>query len=370
MFFTRKKTISYLWILLYWVFNINIISLLSVLSVRSFLSHAGIDVATLNDPIANYWVSSKQFIESLLFSIFIAILFILVDELSEKLKWDRFTFWKVILLKSGVYVLGFIIISFLIFVIIVSLGFFPIDAYDQYHFTISIFFILSIIIVYLVFLVILLNFIMQTTKKVGGTNLINFLTGRYHAPVVEERIFLFLDLKSSTTHAEKLGNLKFSSLIKDCFDEMNFLVDQFDAEIYQYVGDEIVLTWEMDKGLTHLNFIQLFFAFRKALLQRKEYYLSKYGLVPEFKAGANGGLITVAEVGNIRTDIAFHGDVINTASRIQSICNQYDEELLVSAELLKKVPSMNGFITSSLGEIHLRGKQKTVDVIAVKQNVY
>lgn len=358
-----------MWISLYWIFNINIISLMSVLSIRSFLSHTGIDVNELNDPIAKYWVSSKQLIESLLFSIFIGILFILVNELSERLKWDRFTFWKVILLKSGVYLLGFIIISFLISGIIIGFGFFPIDALQQYRFTSSILFVLGVTIIYLIFLVILLYFIIQTTKKVGSTNLMSFLTGRYHAPIVEERIFLFLDLKSSTTHAEKLGHLKFSSLIKDCFDDMNLLVDQFDAEIYQYVGDEIVLTWEMDEGISDLNFIQLFFAFRKALLQRKEYYLSEYGLVPRFKAGAHGGLITVAEVGNIRRDIAFHGDVINTAARIQSICNQYEEELLVSADLIKKVHSMNGFITASLGEIHLRGKQKTVDIVAVKQNV-
>jgi len=368
MFFTRKKVTSYLWILLYWVFNINIISLMAVLSIRSFLSYTGIDVNEFNDPIANYWVSSKQFLESLLFSIFIAILFILVNELSERLKWDRFTFWKVILLKSGLYLSGFIIISFLISGIILAFGFFQIDDLDQYRFTMPMLFVLGITIIYLVFLVILLNFIIQTTKKVGSTNLMSFLTGRYHAPIVEERIFLFLDLKSSTTHAEKLGHLKFSSLIKDCFDDMNLLVDQFDAEIYQYVGDEIVLTWEMNEGLADLNFIQLFFAFREALLQRKEYYLSEYGLVPAFKAGAHGGWITVAEVGNIRRDIAFHGDVINTAARIQSICNQYKEELLISADLLKKVHSINGFITTSLGEIHLRGKQKTVDVVAVKQN--
>ena len=60
---------------------------------------------------------------------------------------------------------------------------------------------------------------------------------------------MFLDLKSSTTHAEQLGHIKYSQLIQDCFYELTEVVTRREAQIYQYVGDEIVLTWPYEKGI-------------------------------------------------------------------------------------------------------------------------
>ena len=47
----------------------------------------------------------------------------------------------------------------------------------------------------------------------------------------------------------------------------------------------------------------------------KDFYLSHYQVVPEFKGGMDMGLVTVAEIGDIKRDIAYHGNVLNTASR-------------------------------------------------------
>ena len=48
-----------------------------------------------------------------------------------------------------------------------------------------------------------------------------------------------------------------------------------------------------------------------------DYYRYKYGVVPVFKAGMNCGTVPVAEIGELNKQIAYHGDVINPASRIQ-----------------------------------------------------
>ena len=92
------------------------------------------------------------------------------------------------------------------------------------------------------------NFIKEANKKFLPGIMWKLFSGRYYHPVVEERIFMFLDLKSSTTIAEKLGHIKYSRLIQDCFYDVTDVIDKSKAEIYQYVGDEIVVTWEMEKG--------------------------------------------------------------------------------------------------------------------------
>ncbi|MGI9544422.1 MAG: adenylate/guanylate cyclase domain-containing protein, partial [Cyclobacteriaceae bacterium] len=86
-----------------------------------------------------------------------------------------------------------------------------------------------------------------------------------------------------------------------------------------------------------------------------------------FKAGINGGEITVAEVGDIKREIAYHGDVINTASRIQGQCNVYHKRLLISGDFLARIPNLGIYETEFLGEIPLRGKKSKVDIFSVEE---
>ncbi len=61
--------------------------------------------------------------------------------------------------------------------------------------------------------------------------------------------------------------------------------------------------------------IQAFFAFQNRINEKGQYYQRTYGHIPEFKAGVNIGAITVAEVGERKREIAYHGDTINTAGQ-------------------------------------------------------
>ena len=153
-----------------------------------------------------------------------------------------------------------------------------------------------------------IDFVRQVDRKLGPGELIKFITGKYHQPREEERIFMFLDLTSSTSHAERLGHIRYSRLLQDCFFDLTDVVTRFNAEVYQYVGDEVVLTWKLDGERKNARFLEAQFAFRDILLQKAEYYRSTYGFVPEFKTGAHLGRVTVAEVGEIKREIAFHGD--------------------------------------------------------------
>ena len=217
--------------------------------------------------------------------------------------------------------------------------------------------------IYTAMMIIVISFIKQMNTKFGPGILIPMLLGKFRNPRVEKRIFLFMDLKDSTTHAEKLGSLKFSELLQDCFSDVNKVIPPFNAEIYQYVGDEVVLSWRSEEGLRNNNCIKFFFAFQKRLNERKDYYLGKYNILPEFKAGANIGNITVAEVGDIKREIAYHGDTINTASRIQSVCNVYQKSFLISEDLKNDIEEkINAEFIST---IKLKGKEKEINLFSV-----
>jgi adenylate cyclase len=208
----------------------------------------------------------------------------------------------------------------------------------------------------------------EVNKKFGPGILLPLLLGKYRHPKEEERIFMFMDLKSSTTIAEQLGHFKYSAFIRDAFMDINFILSPYDAEVYQYVGDEIVVCWKTEEGLKNLACVNFFFACEKEFSKRSEYYKSKYGMTPEFKASLHVGKVTVVEIGEIKRDLAYHGDTINTAARIQSMCNEYKKKLLVS-DLFAEVSLLNkNFNTQKLGSILLKGKTIPVGILSVEES--
>ncbi len=212
------------------------------------------------------------------------------------------------------------------------------------------------------------SFIKISNEKFGKGVFLKMLLGKYKKPSEERRIFMFLDLKSSTTIAESLGHFKYSQLIQDCFYDLNEVVPKFSAEIYQYVGDEAVLSWPYKKGLANNQCVELFFSFQDLLHAKAAYYMEKYGTVPQFKAGLHGGKLMVAEVGVVKKELAFHGDVINTSARIQSECNKYGVSILLSEKLLDDLDRPNEFNKEFLGSVLLKGKQQEVNIYTVTRS--
>ena len=211
----------------------------------------------------------------------------------------------------------------------------------------------------------LINVIRQFNLMLGDGILVNLLMGKYYHPREEERIFMFLDLRDSTKLAEQLGHDLYSSLIQDCFNDLGVIVED-GAEIHKYVGDEAVITWSFSEGVKNDNFIKAFYRFKNQIHLRQAYYQDKYGTLPFFKAGSHYGKVMVTEIGKYKREIAYNGDTINTAARIQGQCNAFDAEFLIS-ESLKDYVKSDQYQLSNVGSILLRGKQKEVNIFSVSQ---
>ncbi|RLJ64216.1 adenylate cyclase [Lacinutrix venerupis] len=223
-----------------------------------------------------------------------------------------------------------------------------------------------LIVSYFLICSIVFSFIKIANEKFGSGMFFNFLIGKYRTPKEEKRIFMFLDLQASTTIAEELGHYKYSEFIQDCFYDLNRIVSKYNAEIYQYVGDEAVLSWKYKKGIKNNNCVDLFFHFQKRIEKKQKYYYSKYNLAPVFKAGLHGGKLIITEVGTIKKEIAYHGDVINTTARIQGECNKYKELLLCSNTLLMELKLSNKYSTEFIGNLELKGKEEKCKISAIK----
>ena len=216
------------------------------------------------------------------------------------------------------------------------------------------------LVLYSFLLLLVLQFIALVSRLLGPNVLVNYMLGRYHQPKEEERIFMFMDLRASTTIAERLGHLKWHYFLNDFFYDIAKPVHQSMGEIYQYVGDEVVISWEVRKGLRNRNCIHCFFGIWNRMAARRDYYIRKYGYEPIFKAGYHVGKVIVGEIGDYKRDIVFHGDTVNTASRIQAECNHYNRRLLLSNTLLDRLDLGREYTSEYITKIKLRGKETVI----------
>lgn len=214
------------------------------------------------------------------------------------------------------------------------------------------------------------SFVIQLSDILGPGVLVDIISGKYHQPLKENRIFMFLDMKSSTTIAEQLGHNRFYELLNDCFRDMTDAILNSGGEIYQYVGDEVVVSWKLEKGLQNANCIKCLEDIRGGIQKNQETYEKKYGFVPEFKAGFHYGEVTTGEIGIIKRVIVFTGDVLNTASRIQNKCNELGVNNLISGDLLKRLEHQLKRKVEKIGVIPLKGKAEEVMLYTLSEQVF
>jgi adenylate cyclase len=147
--------------------------------------------------------------------------------------------------------------------------------------------------------------------------------------------------------------------------DINQVLARHNAEVYQYVGDEIVVSWPVSEGLRGLACVEFFSSVQSQFEQRQDYYLEYFGFIPQFKAGFHLGIVTAVEVGEIKRDITYHGNTLNTAARIQSICNQNNKSFLISKDVKTIVDLENIYDVESLSQITLKGKNNPIGVFNV-----
>ncbi|MBL4662903.1 MAG: adenylate/guanylate cyclase domain-containing protein [Flavobacteriaceae bacterium] len=197
----------------------------------------------------------------------------------------------------------------------------------------------------------------EVIEYFGMKRLIDFILGRYHRPNQETRIFMFLDMKSSTTIAEQIGHEKYFELIKKYYSDMTQPILDTAGDIYQYVGDEIVVSWLHKKGIENDNCVECFRKISESISKNKDSYLREFGVVPEFKAGFHVGEVTTGEIGIIKKDIIYTGDVLNTTARIQAECNKYNVQILLSEKLYAQLSLEEAVQGNEIGSLQLRGKR-------------
>jgi adenylate cyclase len=215
--------------------------------------------------------------------------------------------------------------------------------------------------------VLAIRFIDDINHLLGQNVLLNFITGRYYRPRLEQRVFLFIDIEGSTALAERLGALAFHRMVSRFVLDITDPIVKAYGEIHRYVGDELIATWKLADGVANAHCVRACFDALDRLAVLSPVYLRDFGAPIHCRAGLHCGPVVAGEMGSAKKEIVFLGDTVNTAARIQEFCRQTGDRVLASATLVNLLELPPGIAKRPLGDLRLRGKESEIVLYALEK---
>jgi adenylate cyclase len=208
--------------------------------------------------------------------------------------------------------------------------------------------------------------LLQAAGLLGRRTFRNLVLGRYRHPRAERRFFLFVDVIGSTAIAERLGPLQAHRFLAAVFSAAAEPVAACRGEIYQYVGDEIVITWTEEDGRPEARPLRCFFLVEEALRAQQDAFRAQFAAEPGLRAALHLGEVIAGEVGEVRRAIVYHGDVMNTAARLEQATRELGCRFIASADAISSFDTGEQFQLRDLGDLHLRGRKQPIRAWAVE----
>lgn len=219
--------------------------------------------------------------------------------------------------------------------------------------------------IYSVVISVLFNLAFSITNLIGARALLNFITGRYHTPVAENRFVLFVDIAGSTGLAERLGGVGIHRFLDSTFRLLTVPVVDHRGEVLNYVGDEVIVTWPERVGAIDCRPLRCFLAMRNELSRAAAQFDREFGAVPKIRGSLHFGPVIVGEIGDVKRAIVFNGDVMNTAARLEELSRNVDGGFLASRAAMEQFSATPPFGVRDLGQLPIRGRADGIEVIGI-----
>lgn len=183
----------------------------------------------------------------------------------------------------------------------------------------------------------------------------------------KELTVYFSDIRGFTTISENMPNAKaLIDYINLYMEPMSRMIVEEKGTIDKYIGDAIMAYWNAPytiknhadkavvtslKQLKHLKKLN-------SVLKEKKLPLIEIGI------GINTGKAVVGEMGStIRSDYTVIGDTVNLASRVESLCKQYNAQIIITNFVMEKLTGE--YVIRYLDLVKVKGKSEEVEIFEV-----
>lgn len=172
-------------------------------------------------------------------------------------------------------------------------------------------------------------------------------------------ICLFTDAKNYTTLSESMEPAALGKFMNRYYETIFKPVKEHDGCVSGVIGDAMLALW-VSPTCDHELLTKACLAGLGIKDSLEELSDASGGLVLKTRIGLHCGQILLGHIGALdHYEYTPMGDIVNTASRIESLNKHLGTTLLISDELVRE---MEGFLSRNLGSFKLKGKLKPVSV--------
>jgi adenylate cyclase len=171
-----------------------------------------------------------------------------------------------------------------------------------------------------------------------------------------EMTVLFSDVRDFTSISETLTPEGLKDLMNTYLTEMTLSIQKRRGTVDKYIGDAIMAFWGApvadDEHAQHA--LECSLDMQVALRALDPVFVKKGWPVLHIGVGLNCGAMSVGDMGShFRRSYTVMGDAVNLASRLESLTKEYGVGILVSENIVKRVPS---FVYREVDKVRVKGK--------------
>ncbi len=180
----------------------------------------------------------------------------------------------------------------------------------------------------------------------------------------DELVVLFSDLVSFTTITEKINLSEMKILLDTFFELASNAIEKSNGRITKLTGDGFMAYYPLEAATSALRAsIEII----KGLKKQREISDSAFLSLAYCGIGLSAGIVVRGNIGStIKKDYTILGDVVNSASRLESLTREIGYSILFDQRFMKYYEASSDLRILKLGEHTLKGKSKRLKVYTVE----
>ncbi len=218
----------------------------------------------------------------------------------------------------------------------------------------------ELILLYALAIIGFVSFINQLSLKMGPGVLWSIVWGKYHKPKKETIVLLYIDLKSSTRITENLGAERYHHFINRFYQDISSTILSKKGKVYRYVGDQITIYWNEYEAFENGNCIEFYLDVKQRMRSMAGYYQDSFGHLPDFRACCHMGELVVGQIGDVKSQIVFHGEALYVCEMIEKKCKELDKDFLVSENVRSRLAANASMIFTEKGRLAINNGNECI----------
>ena len=169
-------------------------------------------------------------------------------------------------------------------------------------------------------------------------------------------VIWYFDLHGFTRLSETIPGPLIISMLNDYFDEVVSVVEKYGGNVLKFMGDGLLAIFHYNDKTDAVDLaIQAAITLRQSIADLNLRRESEGETTTGFSLALHGGEVLYGNIGSCnRLDFTVIGPAVNTTARILGMCNQLEQDLIISSKVAQPITAHRSNLVS-LGHYMLHG---------------